>query len=861
MERINLQLQCNHLVNPLAVECGEVLFSFCKNGRVFDEYTLGIASSEDNLNKGVYDVYNGVNEGSRVRLNLNGTAGQRLFWRIATKDFVSETAYFEWAEDFTKAKWISAAAETEKILRFQKSFALQEGVLSARLHICGLGFYDFQCNGKRVDERFFKPDFSDYIQRKDEAFIPKLREEYYAYYQSYDVLPYLQQGANIATIEVAPGYFNNTDIKEFSFWHFGKTRLKFLFVFRYADRTEYVVSDESCLCAVTNSASTLYVGDKIDFTEKAYAYAPASVIDEEIPLRPARSYGDRVGEVFYPKLIKEAGNKRLYDFGQNHTGGLSCALIGEEGTEVVVRYAEILDENGEPNFKTASFDGETPQTSKYRLSGGRDEVKPKFCWYCYRYAEVEAARPIQIQDVQSLFIHAAVEQDGEFICSEPIFNDIYQKYLYTQLCNMHAGVPTDCPHREKKPYTGDGHLTVRSALYSFTAEGFYAKWLQDILDAQEQDGYIPHTAPRMGCGGGFYWGYAVVEVAKTLYQTTGDRSYVVKSYDAVKNWVECFSRMHEGDYLPKNNGRAWCLSDWLSPEEVRVDTRYFNAVVFYLSVRQLNAFHEILYGEKSSKWTDLAENIKRAIRIEYFDKQAYRYAKGAQGETALALWAGLCEDEDICGLQNSLRRHYTEATNGHFDTGIALTPILLEYLTDNGMKDLALRLMTQKTYPSFAYLLNGETTIVEHWSKKWIAYKFSEDRDEVIEGGGDLSHCHPMFGSVVSWLFERVAGLDLRGVYKKEIYIQPQFIKEIASAHAHKRLAEGIASVEYDTKNGFALRVTLPQGYKGFVELEDVHGVFALSDGKTEKNLCADGKISVQLVHGVWELKKIEANA
>jgi alpha-L-rhamnosidase len=179
--------------------------------------------------------------------------------------------------------------------------------------------------------------------------------------------------------------------------------------------------------------------------------------------------------------------------------------------------------------------------------------------------------------------------------------------------------------------------------------------------------------------------------------------------------------MHCGDYLPKSNGRQWCLSDWLSPEEVRVDTRYFNSVVYFLSVKGLNAFHEILYGKPSEELTCLAEKIREAINKEYFDKEHYRYAKGEQGETAFALWAGIFSKEDERGLKESLRRHYTEVTNGHFDTGIVLTPILLEYLTDNGMRDLALRLMMQTDYPSFAYLLEGETTIAEHWSKRWIS--------------------------------------------------------------------------------------------------------------------------------------------
>jgi hypothetical protein len=42
----------------------------------------------------------------------------------------------------------------------------------------------------------------------------------------------------------------------------------------------------------------------------------------------------------------------------------------------------------------------------------------------------------------------------------------------------------------------------------------------------------------MGCGGGFYWGYAIIEVPRVLYQLTGNKAYIEKSYNAVKKWVE-----------------------------------------------------------------------------------------------------------------------------------------------------------------------------------------------------------------------------------------------------------------------------------------------------------------------------------
>ena len=91
------------------------------------------------------------------------------------------------------------------------------------------------------------------------------------------------------------------------------------------------------------------------------------------------------------------------------------------------------------------------------------------------------------------------------------------------------------------------------------------------------------------------------------------------------------------------------------------------------------------------------------------------------------------------------------------------------------MRDIAYRLMTAKTYPSYYTLMEDDTTFAEHWSKKWPDYYYGNENSRFIKGGGDLSHCHPMYGSVCSWLYERVAGLDLTELYRKYVGIHPYF--------------------------------------------------------------------------------------
>ena len=68
---------------------------------------------------------------------------------------------------------------------------------------------------------------------------------------------------------------------------------------------------------------------------------------------------------------------------------------------------------------------------------------------------------------------------------------------------MHGSFPSDCPHRERLGYTGDGQITAQAAMLTLGSKEFYRKWIRDILDCQDpESGLIQHTAPFLGGGGG-----------------------------------------------------------------------------------------------------------------------------------------------------------------------------------------------------------------------------------------------------------------------------------------------------------------------------------------------------------------------
>ncbi len=107
--------------------------------------------------------------------------------------------------------------------------------------------------------------------------------------------------------------------------------------------------------------------------------------------------------------------------------------------------------------------------------------------------------------------------------------------------------------------------------------------------------------------------------------------------------------------------------------------------------------------------------------------------------------------------------------------------------------------------------MEDDTTFSEHWSKKWPDFYFGEaGNSRLVKGGGDLSHCHPMYGSVIAWLYERVAGLDISCLYKRIIHIRPAFMDCLSWAKAHKETALGKVSVAWE-KNEKAVSLKLDQ--------------------------------------------------
>jgi alpha-L-rhamnosidase len=234
-----------------------------------------------------------------------------------------------------------------------------------------------------------------------------------------------------------------------------------------------------------------------------------------------------------------------------------------------------------------------------------------------------------------------------------------------------------------------------------------------------------------------------------------------------------------------------------------------NTLAWYFAITETANMCEIL-GKKDylPYLNELKEKVKKAINDNYFNSETLNYADGIQGANILPAINGVADNQTAKKLLDKMIEKYER--DPHFDTGIVLTPRLLDALTAGGRSDIALKVLTEKTGPSYYDMLKGETTLPEHWFKHWPGSPDSY-----------VSHSHPMFGSVLGWVYKNVAGLDLTHICDKKIVYAPKVVKEISSASMYKTTIYGKASIEYSTNADFIMKITVPFGIKGEVVLPD----------------------------------------
>jgi alpha-L-rhamnosidase len=838
-----VRLRCEHLAEPLGVDTESPRLSWVVESPVRGDrqkaYRLLVSSAPELLQSDVGDLWDtGMSEAPDApHIEYGGeplASCARYFWKVRWWDLEGRTS--PWSEpasfvtgflrpDDWKPRWIAARRVAEFrskgtvllghagaddiqacAVYFRREFKLKGRVALAVVFISGLGHYELRLNGRKVGTSVLDPGWTDYRRK--------------ALYAAHDVTG-LVRGENAVGVILG----NGRHIRSYGY---DSPRLTCRIEAELeSGEREVFLSDESWRTSGGPlQENGLYFGERTDarilidgwdhpgFDDRAWDKA---VSCSGYPLASQMMPPVRVTDSLAPKSVRRLpSGASVFDFGQNFSGWTRLRVEGPMGTEIRLRHAELLNDDGTLNLGPNE---NAEATDVYVLRGGGPEVhEPRFTYHGFRFVEMTGF-PGQpgLDALEGRFVHSDVERVGEFRSSNELVNGIHRNVIWGQLSNL-MSIPTDCPQRdERHGWLGDAHLSAEEAVFNFDMAAFYAKFLDDIRLAQREDGSLPDVAPaylpRLYPADPA-WSSAYPTLVELLWEHYGDRRVIASHYGNLKRYVDFLGRSAEC-HIIRSLGKYgdWCPPGGIVPKKTPVDLT--STWYYYHDVLILARLASVLgRSDEAHEYARLAESIKEAFNRTYLGEAQYAAIRVSPVDTypnqtsnALPLYLGMVPTDKKDKVLASLLRSVVSQQDDHVDTGILGTRYLLDVLTEAGEAETAFRVATQKSYPGWGYMLaEGATTLWERWEK--------------LTGHAMNSQNHIMFGSIDAWFYRTLAGLSPLGPGWKAVRVCPHVLGDLVFVEARLDTASGrVGAAWRKDDDAFSLEVAIPVGATGEIHI------------------------------------------
>ena len=701
--------------------------------------------------------------------------------------------------------WLGFGDLYEAVI-FRKNIRIPAPVKKATIKILTLGFFEGYLNGKKISEDFYVPAWSNYVERDHSTMNYPIHDRMCcrAYYMEYDVTSLLKNGENALALHIGDGWYGQWESENEGVRRYGEKKLCYLLCVTDEAGREYRFSssDGGRFRQSYIKSTSMYFGEVQDLRDydrnvflsntdgKEWRDAEPAEAPNTLILKQTCPPDRILRHITDPKIIYSFGDTTIYDIGENLAG--FAVLKFPEGARanrrISVRYAENVNEDGSLNFHSI---GGSNRIGMDEFRSGQDSdvlLYPRFLWHAGRYIEVRGAHEF----VRFCLVASDIPVTASFRSSNDTLNWLFEAYVRTQQSNIHCCVPSDCPHRERLGYTGDGQLTSRACMTIFDAEGLYRKWMGDIADCQDiEGGHVQHTAPFYGGGGGpGGWGCAMVAVPWHFYAFYGDKSVLAAYYCHMEKYLAYMHAHSENGLVVREEEGGWCLGDWCPPYgKPKIPEPFVNTYFFIRSLRQTAKAAEILGKEQDiPRYRAWDETACRALLRDYFDAGTGSFCAGIEGADAFAVDLSLGDERTL----KNLAAKYEQL--GMYDTGIFGTDLVTKTLFRHGYASLALRLLTGKGEVSFRHMKEaGATTLWEYWFN-------------------DHSSSHPMFGAVTEYLFSDILGIRQKegSAGFSEVEISPAPLPELDWAEGSMQTAGG--TIEVRVEKGRLVRKKITKG-------------------------------------------------
>lgn len=730
------------------------------------------------------------------------------------------------------AKWVAPKKEDTFHPIIYRDFFINDEFEKATLFISGVGLFEVFINGIKVGNEYLTPYFSDYSQ--------------YIQYFEYDITNYLNNG-----VDSDP---NSIDISLGNGWYKGRFGLEGKsenFGDRFAAIAEIVIEKKNTKELVVTDESWSYYGSDIEdsgiydgeifnrllWEHKDNGARKVEIINLDQELIPRYSIPVVVKEELKVKeVINTPKGEIVLDFGQNFAGYVQFVSNLPRGAKITLEFAEVLQDGNFYNENYRSAKG----GFTYVSDGVSEVVAPRFTYFGGRYVKVSGwVGELNPDDFTGCVVYSDMERTGFIETSNEKLNRLYENCLWSQKSNF-IDIPTDCPQRDERlGWTGDIQIFANTAAYNMDVKDFLLKDLFEIRNEQiKLNGAVPAFIPS---GGGAPissgWGDVATFVPTVLYKMYGDIKIIEECYDMMKDWVDYIDRedsKRENKHYLFDFG--FHFGDWVSLDGVTensykgsTDDFYVSSAYYYMSAKMVSEAAGVLGNIPDMiKYKQLSENIKAAFLDEYFTKTG-RLSIDTQTAYILALRFGLYIDKDrvINSFKNRLKK------DGYkIKAGFAGGPVICQVLAENGLAELAYKLLLNEDYPGWINEVNlGATTIWERWN--------TVDSHGNINPNEMNSCNHFAYGSIAEFMYAYMGGIKPLEPGFELIEIKPIINHRITSFRCSYKSVKGTIVSNWDINEDGTLNfhIEIPEGAKAKVYLPSAE------DENIDEEICVEAGV------------------
>ncbi len=847
------RLRCEYADNPLGIDRSQPRLFWQvesdERGQRQTAYQVLVASSAELLANAQGDLWDSgkVRSDETTHISYQGkplASSQRVFWKVRVWDRAGQASAWSVPATWTmglletnawEATWICGHGASETLL-LRKEFQVRQGLVRAIAHVSGLGQYEMSLNGAKAGDDLLSPGWTAYNTT--------------VLYDTRDVTPLLYVGTNAIGLTLGNGMYNVVRRNRFVKFtgSFGALRAILHLRMEYADGSTQILGTDECwrTCPGPITFSCIFGGEDYDarlnpagwdlpgFDDRAWTpavqviRAPGKLRGHTCAASPLRAIETRAPVA----VLALTNGETIYDLGQNAPYMPRLRVTGPPGSTVRLTPAEILGQDGQIDRGTMGGSARGSSWWEYtKRTAGAETWSPKFCYIGCRYLQARCTgdrpggEPPRIESVEGVIVHSSASPVGEFACSNELLNRIRTLVRWAQRANM-VSVLTDCPHREKLGWLEQYHLNGPAIRYEFDLYRLFTKGMNDMANAQLENGLVPNIAPEYTQFKGTFraaaeWGSAFLIVPWQQYQFGADLDLLRSQYEAMKRYFAFLESQAKDDVVSEG------LGDWydLGPKKpgfAQLTPPPVTATAFYYyDAWMLSQVAALLNREDEAK--DYAARAER-IRASY-DRHFLRtengnrsYATGSQCANAVPLVLGIVAAEDRDAVLAALVRD-VETRGWAMTTGDVGFRFLLQALARGGRSDVIYNMINQDEKPGYGYQLRmGATSLTESW-----------------DANRSSSHNHFMLGQITEWFYKDLAGIDtdLAGPGFKKIVIHPQPVGDLTWVRAAYDSIRGrIVSRWRQEGDKFTLELTVPANTTATVVLPARDGSRVLEGGK-----------------------------